>query len=98
MNPLVSSWIFLKISKCSIRSWIFSTCPYIMVAELGIPTLWADFTISIHFETFTFEGQIKSLDLFVKISAAVPGKVSNPALFKTFNESSTSISDFKEAS
>ena len=83
---------------CSTRSSNVSTCPYMIVAEPGIPTSWAVLTVSIHSLTLTFSGHIISRDLSVNISAAVPGKVSSPADFNLSQASAISIPDKTAAS
>ena len=81
IKPLVFSCNFTIFEKCSTISLLFSTLPYIIVAEPGIPRECASSIILIQSALEIFLGLIISLTESVKISAPAPGIDCKPASF-----------------
>ncbi|OPY37549.1 MAG: hypothetical protein A4E40_01383 [Methanoregulaceae archaeon PtaU1.Bin059] len=81
VNPPVSSWISLMISRCRARSSTVSQWPYMMVAVDGIPREWASLIIRTHSAVDTLPGQITARTPSTRISAAVPQRDPRPASF-----------------
>jgi len=63
---------------CSTRSGTVSTWPYIIVAVVDIPSLWACRITSSHSDDFVFFGAMMSRTRSTRISPPPPGIESSP--------------------
>ena len=81
MKPFVFSWSFTILKKWSTISCLFSTWPYIIVAEAGRPSECASSIILIQSALEIFLGLMISLTESTKISAPAPGMDCKPASF-----------------
>ena len=85
VNPPVDFWISRINAKCLTRSIADSTCPYIIVAVVGIPKSWAFVMTSIHWSLVIRPGEIRFRIVSSRISAEVPGRLPTPASFSSIS-------------
>lgn len=78
-KPPVSSCSRLISLMCRTQCRWLSTCPYIIVAVVGMPTRWAVVMTSIHSAAGSLPLVSTQRTSSSRISAAVPGSESTPA-------------------
>ncbi len=81
VKPPVRFWIDLNSKMCRTQSAASSTCPYIIVEVLGIPSSCAVVMISTQRATGSLFGLNSCRTRSSKISAAVPGMLPSPSSF-----------------
>ncbi len=81
VNPPVRFWIDLNSKMCRTQSAGSSTCPYIIVDVVGIPSSCAVVMISTQWATGSLFGLNSCRTRSSKISAAVPGMLPSPSSF-----------------
>ncbi len=79
VKPPVRSWIDLTTRRWPTQWAGASTCPYIIVAEVGRPSSWAVVITSIHTEAGSLPLVSSQRTSSSRISAAVPGSELTPA-------------------
>ena len=90
VNPPVRSCSARTRMMCLAQCWSFSTWPYMIVAVVLKPMLWAASMTCSHCSVLILSAQIISLTSSSKISAAVPGSVFRPTSLSCCKYSPTS--------
>ncbi len=93
VKPPVAFWRSRIRSRCAARWRGVSTCPYMIVAVVGMPSRWAPVITRTQAAVEMRPGEIRRRTASSRISAEVPGREPTPASFSRARYSSIEQAD-----